>query len=162
PVSIADLQDHKFIKEKISQSNLNKVRPGNVLWSQLQNHANAESKTVNVNLEKRQEPLIFDKTGDSKWFLTNNWKEQLSDLVAELERYKKGQIKASADKRFRMVTFHQSYSYEEFVEGFRPQETSDGSGMIYKVQKGIFREICEEAEKNPDEDYAIFIDEINR
>lgn len=161
-VSIADLQDHKFIREKISQSNLNKVRPGNVLWSQLQNHANAESKTVNVNREKRQEPLIFDKTEDSKWYLANNWKEQLADLIVDLEKYKKGQIKTTSDKRFRMVTFHQSYSYEEFVEGFRPQEINDGSGMIYKVQKGIFREICEDAEKNPDEAYAIFIDEINR
>lgn len=162
PVSIADLQDHKFIKEKVSQSNLNKASPGNVLWSQLQNHTSAESKTVNVNLAKRQEPLIFDKTSDSKWYLTDNWKEQLDNLATELDKFKKGQITSPPGKRFRMVTFHQSYSYEDFVEGFRPHETSDDSGMVYRVKKGVFREICEEAERNPDEDYAIFIDEINR
>lgn len=162
PVSVAELLEHKFIKEKILQSKLNKARPNNVLWSNLQNHATSDSKTVNVNIEKRQEPLIFDKTDDSKWFLSNNWKVQIADLISDLEKFKNGQKKSDNEKRYEMVTFHQSYGYEEFVEGFRPQLTNDGSGMIYQLQDGIFKQICKRALMNPDEEYAIFIDEINR
>ena len=54
------------------------------------------------------------------------------------------------------VTFHQSYSYEEFVEGIRPvladddqkpdAEISDGSTVRYECRPGVFRRICERAE----------------
>ncbi|WP_434658786.1 McrB family protein [Sulfurimonas sp. NW9] len=59
------------------------------------------------------------------------------------------------------VTFHQSYGYEDFVEGLKA-EINDKGDVYYKVNNGIFKDICEQAEKTPDEKYAIFIDEINR
>jgi 5-methylcytosine-specific restriction protein B len=63
------------------------------------------------------------------------------------------------------VTFHQSYSYEEFVEGIRPvlsETDSDGAEVGYTLETGIFRRICERARRDPDHRYALFIDEINR
>lgn len=60
----------------------------------------------------------------------------------------------------RFVTFHQSFSYEEFVEGIRA-DTKEGQ-INYSVENGIFKTICKEAEKNPDEKYVLIIDEINR
>lgn len=82
-------------------------------------------------------------------------------------------------KRFVMVTFHQSYGYEEFVEGLRPvlennpdlvqQDNSpsvnikrDDSQVRYRIKPGVFRELCERARKDRAHKYAIFIDEINR
>ena len=62
--------------------------------------------------------------------------------------------------RYKFVTFHQSYSYEDFVEGIRPR-TIDGN-ITYEVRPGALREICDQARKRPDEKFAIFIDEINR
>jgi len=59
------------------------------------------------------------------------------------------------------VTFHQSYSYEDFVEGIRPDITSSDK-VIYKPQDGIFKEICESARKDPQNNYVLTIDEINR
>ena len=45
------------------------------------------------------------------------------------------------------ITFHQSFSYEEFIEGIKPN-TDNPQNMTYEVQNGIFKEICEEALKN--------------
>jgi 5-methylcytosine-specific restriction enzyme B len=58
------------------------------------------------------------------------------------------------------LTFHPSYSYEDFVEGYRPIETS--SGLVLKMEDGIFKRICREAQAHPKQKYLIVIDEINR
>lgn len=51
-----------------------------------------------------------------------------------------------AEKRIRLVTFHQSFSYEDFVEGIRAVTNKATSGAIsYKVESGVFREICDAA-----------------
>lgn len=55
-----------------------------------------------------------------------------------------------------MVQFHQSYSYEDFVQGFRP------SGTGFQLKNGTFYEFCKRAEADPDENYVFIIDEINR
>ena len=65
------------------------------------------------------------------------------------------------NQQIRFVTFHQSYSYEEFVEGIRAKTTEDGK-INYSVEDGIFKAICKDAEKNPSEKYVLIIDEINR
>ncbi len=62
-----------------------------------------------------------------------------------------------------MVTFHPSYSYEDFVEGIRPiLDRKNGGNLQYKLVEGIFKEICSKAKKDKKNAYAIFIDEINR
>jgi hypothetical protein len=55
-----------------------------------------------------------------------------------------------------LVVFHPSYGYEEFVEGLKP---TDGG---FSVQDGIFTEACQLAAKNPEKNYLLVIDEINR
>lgn len=59
--------------------------------------------------------------------------------------------------RIQMVQFHQSYSYEEFIRGYKP--TKDGN---FKLKDGVFYRFCLEAEQNPTENYYFIIDEINR
>jgi len=61
----------------------------------------------------------------------------------------------------RKVTFHPSYSYEDFVEGFRPNVKYDNS-QPYVLDDGIFKEICDEAKKDSGNRYVLLIDEINR
>ena len=68
-------------------------------------------------------------------------------------------------KRYEFITFHQSYSYEEFVEGIRPELFKDeksAGNVSYVLNKGVFRRICERAQQDRSNRYAIFIDEINR
>ena len=62
--------------------------------------------------------------------------------------------------RIAFVTFHQSYSYEDFVEGIRPNTV--GGAVRYDVRKGIFRLMCDRAGKDRDNNYVLIIDEINR
>ncbi len=55
------------------------------------------------------------------------------------------------------IQFHQSYSYEDFVLGYRP--TEEGG---FKLKRGPFLEFCEKARNNKQKDYFLIIDEINR
>ena len=55
-----------------------------------------------------------------------------------------------------LIQFHQSYSYEDFIEGYRP--TEDG----FSLEKGIFYKFCKKASENPNEKFYMIIDEINR
>jgi 5-methylcytosine-specific restriction protein B len=64
-------------------------------------------------------------------------------------------------RRFEFITFHQNYSYEDFVEGIRPVVRPDGS-VAYEVRPGVFRRVCERAKADPGRRYAMFIDEVNR
>lgn len=59
------------------------------------------------------------------------------------------------------ITFHQSFSYEEFIEGIKP-ETSENDNVLYKIKSGIFKKICEKALQNLKKPYILIIDEINR
>ena len=60
-------------------------------------------------------------------------------------------------ERVMMIQFHQSYSYEDFIMGYRPTENG---GFILK--KGPFYNFCKKAESDSDNDYFFIIDEINR
>lgn len=58
--------------------------------------------------------------------------------------------------RVTMVQFHQSYSYEDFIMGIRPNETG------FALRHGVFYDFCKKAEDDPDNEYFFIIDEINR
>jgi 5-methylcytosine-specific restriction enzyme B len=60
-----------------------------------------------------------------------------------------------------MVTFHPSYSYEDFVEGYKPRPTDGRGGLELELRDGIFKRICRAAASDP-RPYLLLIDEINR
>ena len=61
------------------------------------------------------------------------------------------------DSKVQMIQFHQSYSYEDFIQGFRPISTGG-----FELKKGIFYNFCRQAQLDENNKYFFIIDEINR
>ena len=60
------------------------------------------------------------------------------------------------DDKVKFVQFHQNYSYEDFIMGYKPCENG------FELKYGVFYNFCKKAEKNPQNKYFFIIDEINR
>ncbi len=58
------------------------------------------------------------------------------------------------------TTFHQSYSYEDFMEGIKA--TAENGQISYEPKDGVFKELCEKAKNAPNDNFVLIIDEINR
>lgn len=149
---VAELE--KLLKDYIKLKQNNTVK--NKLWEQLQKHTSYTSETVFS--KDRSEPFLFDKTPSSEWYLTdkglNFIEDQLANELLVETTYE------DKNKYSDFITFHQSYSYEEFIEGIKP---SSKSGQIeYNIENGIFKQMCIKANSDPENNYVLIVDEINR
>ena len=144
--------------EELKSMSLNKMEtdrdPFVGYWPE--NYNNIDIIETNMNpSEQIKQPLnriLFGAAGTGKTYHTINHalsiienkpleileQEDRTALKLRFDQYKEqGQIK--------FVTFHQSFSYEDFVEGIRA-ETDDNGQLSYDVKAGVFKEICEDAQ----------------
>ena len=91
---------------------------------------------------ENREVDLSKKTVDERKLVMDNYNAYL----------KKGQIV--------FTTFHQSYGYEDFIQGMRPDPNSDKLSFLYA--DGVFKKIADEARADLENNYVIIIDEINR
>jgi 5-methylcytosine-specific restriction enzyme B len=152
---------HPFMQAIAAAKTANKTTR-NTVWGALQYHTIAESKMVKMS--KRMAPAVFDKNEDSSWSFAGEWDQVGGDLRALVADYKAGPSAGASIKRFSFVTFHQSYGYEEFVEGLRPvlDGNAEGDGIRYEIRSGVFKDLCRRAKSAPEQRFAMVIDEINR
>lgn len=162
-IKVTDLKSNEFI---IFYSDRIKEREKGLsqsLWATLQIHSNPDSK--NIKYERRTSPILFDKTENSEWYLLPDGIEyvetKLSNEIDVLSRKKEVSKEKTIEQFCTFVTFHQSYGYEDFIEGLKPELNDDGN-LSYNVEKGIFRKICKKAIGDSDNNYVLVIDEINR
>ena len=152
---VSDIVNHE-IGRIISKST---NHPRENFWHYLQMNTSKDSVTVNTTRRTGQD--LFDKDSDSNWFLTENGKEYFSNFEDIIEELKDLKLEQKNWKDYcDFITFHQSYSYEEFIEGIRPVLDSDT--LRYELKDGIFKKICNKAAQDPDNRYVLVIDEINR
>ncbi|MGI4792026.1 MAG: McrB family protein [Janthinobacterium lividum] len=94
--------------------------------------------------ERTRNILLYGPPGTGKTWLVTQFAKAFTDT-----------------NKVEMVTFHQSFAYEEFVEGIKPRNDEKGQ-LFYRMEHGAFRRICKSALENPSEEYLLIIDEINR
>jgi 5-methylcytosine-specific restriction protein B len=108
---------------------------------------------------KSSEPARFNCQG-TLFALSPVESDHLLRLLAASDPNVK-QVVAPSIQQLTQVTFHPSYTYEDFVEGFRPQATGSGS-LDLRLVDGLFKRVCKAAAADPDRPYIVMIDEINR
>jgi 5-methylcytosine-specific restriction protein B len=159
---VNQLLGHPFIQA------ISAMKPRNhnvraTMWANLQTHAQADSATVKY--EKRIAPTVFDKDANSTWHFAGDWRDECADLVGLVDEINAGPPRSGGlQQRYAFVTFHQSYGYEEFVEGLRPVLSAgeDVADIQYEIRAGAFKELCRKARAAPAQRFAMVIDEINR
>lgn len=157
---VNDIHNHEFVKAKEKISDSNTIRP--TIWGQLQRHT--VLNCPNVNVRDRSEPMYFYKDENSNWMIDEELLSQYYPEGVELLNNARNFIgkEGNTIKNYEFITFHQSFSYEDFIEGIKPKLDSTEAEVSFEIKDGVFKKLCLKAEANPTNDYAIFIDEINR
>ena len=157
---VNEILENRWVSKKAILSESKNVRA--TIWGNLQFHTVIDSETVNYT--QRQAPYIFDKTTDTKWkLIETELKEQapeVYDILDSVNNFKPNPNKEI--KHYVFTTFHQSFSYEDFIEGIKPVMEEGRENISYQIENGIFKELCLKAQNDLKNRYAIFIDEINR
>ena len=114
--------------------------------------------------------ILYGPPGTGKTYHTVDRALAIIDGVRVRER-REGDIEKFHELRFdpnddsgqiAMVTFHQNYAYEDFIEGIRPVLDDGASSVRYKLRDGIFKQIADAAKAERDNRFVLIIDEINR
>ncbi|KVE73707.1 AAA family ATPase [Burkholderia vietnamiensis] len=109
----------------------------------------AEDEMMSDDVERHKNLILYGPPGTGKTYATAKIAVEICDGDADMPREElmARYDELRRDNRICFVTFHQSYGYEDFVEGLRPERKDDGQ-ISYRVRPGVFREICDTARRS--------------
>lgn len=108
-------------------------------------------KRMNKVLERKGQCILYGPPGTEKTYSARRFIEwSFSQLGLE-----------QSNEYYEICTFHPSYSYEDFIEAFKPTSTKQGQ-VSFQLENGIFKRFCEKAKKNRQVPHYFIIDELNR
>lgn len=155
-----DINNFKFLDSKV---------PGRKHYAAFQNIFTKADIAMNDTLSKisnilnsKKNIILQGAPGTGKTYMTAalalkilgvedvNW----SNRAEVMSKY---HIMLETEKRIAFTTFHQSMDYEDFIEGYKPEDS--GNGIGFKLKPGAFKVICDRAKTEP---CVLIIDEINR
>lgn len=188
---MTDLGTNKYSKTYQAFRNTDSYKP-TFEFIESRTKASIEEDPASYPVSQKQKPkimenkhplnqILYGPPGTGKtWDTVNRAVAIIDDKpMDDYEKKDRKETKERFDElkqagQIEMVTFHQNYAYEDFIEGIRPvlsetQKTEDGervnkSDIKYELSEGIFKRIARCAEKNRAEEknYVLIIDEINR
>ncbi|PKM74528.1 MAG: hypothetical protein CVU92_06030 [Firmicutes bacterium HGW-Firmicutes-17] len=166
--STISLYDNLLVgrKKTVSTKTISPVAPNNpqVLTGDIGENdfeENEQYEEIASLLNFNPNIILYGPPGTGKTFAT----QRIIDCYEKKYYNSNGSYySAETDGRVKSVTFHQSYSYEEFIEGIRPVlNDDDGSKVGYRLENGLFKELCINAEKEliKNKDNAKYVDLIH-
>jgi hypothetical protein len=103
-------------------------------------------KEIESLLLDKKQIIFYGSPGTSKTFLAKNFSKYFTQDIENV----------------RIIQFHQSYSYEDFIEGIKPKLSETGEAIGFTRQSGVFKNLVEECIQYPSKRFVLIIDEINR
>ena len=119
-------------------------------------------------LERKGQAILYGPPGTGKTY----WAEKSACELAAQSNFGCGFDQLCAHQKslitgdgesfgyLRTSCFHPAYGYEDFIEGYRPEQAD--SQMIFSLRDGVFKRLCKDASENPQTSFYLIIDEINR
>ncbi len=150
----ADLEPEMLLENNIAMWELFESDDGSSSISEDSSEYRINNNKSKENLMQPLNQIFYGPPGTGKTYKTINEalkilepdldadKTERKDLKSKFDKYKK-------DGRIQFVTFHQSFSYEDFVEGLRADTNKDGD-ISYSVESGVFKTACDSARTTED------------
>ena len=117
-------------------------------------------------LRRKGQVLLYGPPGTGKTYQALRMARELAarhafhQVFDALTPTEKLEVEGTGAGLVRLCTFHPGYGYEDFMEGLKPR-TADGQ-MVFEPRDGLFKQFCTDAERRPERNFFLVVDEFNR
>ncbi len=119
-------------------------------------------------LERKCQVILYGPPGTGK----THWAYQAANAISAHQLFSVDYDSLTPEQRtiingddhtpgqVRFCTFHPSYGYEDFIEGYKPHNQS--GSLVFDMRAGVFKRLCQDAQTQPNRKFFLIVDEINR